>query len=134
LAAVAVAFAIAGSFTLHRILSTGKVREWVNAHPEKLRLEYASADGWTPWAVHVHGLELRSRDPNVEWWMRIEDATFSFAPLPLLAHRFHVTRLRGTGLTYRLRLRQDPAKTEAAHFAAVPSIPGFPARPDPPGE
>lgn len=133
-AAVAGAAAVVGSFTLHRILSTGKVPEWVNAHPEKLRLEYASADGWTPWAVHVHGLELRSRDPNVEWWMRIEDATFSFAPLPLLAHRFHVTRLRGTGLAYRLRLRQDPAKTEAAHFAAVPSIPGFPARPQPPGE
>jgi hypothetical protein len=133
-AAVVIAAAIVGSFTLHRILSTGKVREWINGHPEKLRLEYASADGWTPWAVHVHGLELRSRDPNVEWWLRIEDTTFSFAPLALLGHRFRVTRLRGTGLTYHLRLRQDPAKTDAAHFAAVPPIPGFPDRPRPPGD
>ena len=133
-AGLGVVLALVGSIALHRILVTGKVKEWVNKEPEKLRIEYVSASAWNPWAVRVHGLELRSRDPNVEFWFRIEDARFSFSPLQLLAHRFHVGRLTGSGLEYRLRIRSDPKKTEAAHFAALPPIPGFAERPLPPDE
>jgi hypothetical protein len=133
-AGLAILIAIAGSIVLHQILASGKIKEWVNKEPEKLRIEYVSASAWNPWAVRVHGLELRSRDPNIEFWFRIEDARFSFAPLQILARRFHVGRLTGTGLVYRLRIRSDPGKTEAAHFAALPPIPGFPQRPLPPGE
>lgn len=133
-AGLAIVLAVAGSIFLHRILASGKIKEWVNKEPEKLRIEYASASGWNPWAVRVHGLELRSRDPNVEYWFRIEDARFSFSPLQLLAHRFHVGRLTGSGLSYRLRIRDDPKKTDADHFAAQPPIPGFGPRPLPPGE
>jgi len=133
-AGLAIVLALAGSIFLHRILASGKIKEWVNGEPEKLRIEYASASGWNPWAVHVSGLELRSRDPNIEFWFRIENARFSFSPLQLLAHRFHVGRLTGSGLTYRLRIRTDPKKTEAAHYAAQPPIPGFGERPLPHGE
>jgi hypothetical protein len=133
-AGLAIVLALAGSIFLHRILASGKVKEWVNKEPEKLRIEYISASGWNPWAVRVHGFELRSRDPNVEFWFRIEDARLSFSPLQLVAHRFHVGRLTGTGLVYRLRIRDDPKKTDAAHFAAQPPIPGFGQRPLPPGE
>src|ERR1700736_5953625 len=101
-AGLAILLALVGSIFLHRILASGKIKEWVNKEPEKLRIEYVSASGWNPWAVHVRGLELRSRDPNIEFWFRIENARFSFSPLQLLAHRFHVGRLTGSGLTYRL--------------------------------
>jgi hypothetical protein len=133
-AGLAILLAAAGSVALHWILASGKIRQWVNGEPEKLRIEYVSASGWNPWAIHVQGLELRTRDPNIEFWFRIEDARFSFSPLQLLAHRFHVGRLTGSGLVYRLRIRADPKKTEAAHFAAQPPIPGFGQRPLPPGE
>lgn len=131
---LALILAAAGSIAMHRILATGKVKEWVSAHPEKLRLEYASATGWVPWNVRVRGLELRSRDPNVEWWFRIDDARFSFSPLSLLAKHFHVTRLRATGLEYRLRIRAAPPEASESHLAALPPIPGFGDRPEPPGE
>ena len=133
-AGLAILLAIAGSIFLHRVLATGKVKEWVNREPEKLRIEYESASGWNPWSVHVHGLELRSRDKNVEFWFRIEDARFSFSPLQLLTKRFHVGKLSGSGLVYHLRIRSDPKDTEAQHYAALPPIPGFPKRPLTPGE
>jgi hypothetical protein len=132
--ALALLGAAAASFTLHRVLTTGKLREWVNGNPEKLRLEYASASGWFPWNVHVRGLELRSRDSNVEWWFRMDDVRLSFDPLALLGKRFHATRVRGDGLVFRLRVREGP-EASAAHTAALPAIPGFektPRRDEPP--
>src|ERR1700674_5116415 len=66
------------SFALHRILATGRIKRWVNGSPEKLRLEYASASGWFPWDVRVRGLEMRMRDPTVEYYFRIDDARLSF--------------------------------------------------------
>lgn len=125
----AILLAAAGSFTLHRILTTGKIKEWVSEHPEELRLEYASASGWFPWAVRVRALELRGRDPNVEWYFRIDDVRLSFSPLALLTRHFHATHVRGNGLTFRLRIRPEPPQPPAAHFAALPPIPGFAARP-----
>src|SRR5204863_4513514 len=118
--ALAILVAVASSIFLHRVLATGKVKEWVNREPEKLRIEYESASGWNPWSVRVHGLELRSRDKNVEFWFRIEDARFSFSPLQLLTKRFHVGKISGSGLVYHLRIRSDPKVTEAQHFAALP--------------
>ena len=126
---LAVLLGASGSLVLHRILTTGQLRRWVNHDPDKLRLEYASASGWFPWDVRVSGLELRSRDPNVEWYFRMDEARLAFAPLELLAHRFHITRVRARGLAYRLRVRIPKAEASAAHFAALPPIPGFP---DPP--
>lgn len=109
---------------MHRVLTTGKLREWVNGDPEKLRLEYRSASGWFPWDVHVTGLELRCRDSNVEWWFRMDDVRLSFDPIALLAKRFHATRVRGDGLVFLLRVRED-AKASPSHTAALPAIPGF---------
>src|SRR5512132_3798985 len=77
LAGLAILGGVASSIFLHRVLASGKVKEWVNGEPEKLRIEYESASGWNPWSVRIHGLELRTRDPNVEFWFRIEDARFS---------------------------------------------------------
>lgn len=130
--------AASGSLVLHHVLTTGQLRRWVNDHPDKMRLEYASASGWFPWDVRVSGLELRSRDPNVEWYFRMDEARLVFAPLELAAHRLHITRVRAQGLAYRLRVRVPKAEASAAHFAALPPIPGFPdppykdASPEPP--
>ncbi|MDQ2869172.1 MAG: hypothetical protein M3S32_00410 [Acidobacteriota bacterium] len=117
------------SVALHRILTTGKIRQWANTDPEKLRIEYASASGWVPWDIHVTGLELRNRDPNIEFYFRLDDAKVSFSVFALLSHELRFTRVRGSGLDYRLRIRPDPTLKAEDHFAALPPIPGFPERP-----
>ena len=121
--------ACGASVALHRILTTGKVKQWANQDPEKLRIEYASASGWVPWDIHVTGLELRNRDPNVEFYFRLDDARLSFSVFALLSHELRFTRVRGSGLDYRLRIRPDPTLKAEDHFAALPPIPGFPERP-----
>lgn len=127
--ALLIVVAAGASFALHRILATGKIREWVNDDPEKLRLEYSSASGWFPWDVRVRDLELRARDPNVEWYLRIDEARVAVAPFELLGRRLHFTSVHAKGLSFRLRVRVAPSEASAAHFAALPPIPGFPARP-----
>ena len=117
------------SIALHRILTTGKIKEWANKDPERLRIEYASASGWFPWDVRVSGFELRNRDPNVEFYFRLDEARLSFSVLGLLSHELHFTRVRGSGLDYRLRIRPDPSLKAPEHFAALAPIPGFPERP-----
>ncbi|MFN2634552.1 MAG: hypothetical protein ABR610_14155 [Thermoanaerobaculia bacterium] len=131
--------ACGASVALHRILTTGKIRQWANKDPGKLRIEYASASGWVPWNIHVTGFELRNRDRNVEFYFRLDDAQVSFSIFALLSHELRFTRVRGSGLDYRLRLRPDPALKAEDHFAALPPIPGFPDRPlvapeDPPAQ
>ncbi len=121
--------ACGASVALHRILTTGKIRQWANKEPEKLRIEYASASGWVPWDIHVTGFELRNRDPNVEFYFRLDDARVSFSIFALLSHELRFTRVRGSGLDYRLRIRPDPTLKAEDHFAALPQIPGFPERP-----
>jgi hypothetical protein len=130
---LAVLLAAGGSFAIHRILTTGKLKQWANGDPEKLRLEYSSATGWFPWDIRVRDLELRSRDSNVEWYLRIDEARVDIAPLALAAHRLRFRRVRATGLVFRIRVRVPPEEANEpgmrAHFDALPPIPGFPARP-----
>jgi hypothetical protein len=128
-----VLLAAGGSLAIHRILATGKLKQWANGNPEKLRLEYSSATGWFPWDIRVRDLELRSRDPNVEWYLRIDEARVGFAPLALAARRLRFTHVHATGLAFRIRVRvplEEAAEPGMrAHFDALPPIPGFPARP-----
>lgn len=131
---LAILLTAGASYALHRILATGAIKRWVSGNPEELRLEYASASGWFPWDVRVRALEMRMRDPTVEYYFRIDDARLSFSPLALLAREIHFTRVRGNGLTFLLRLRTEPPEPPPAHFAALPPIPGFPDRPKPEGD
>jgi hypothetical protein len=122
----------------HVIVSTRLLRSWVNDDPEKLLLEYDSASSWVPGIVLVRGLRVRGRDPNVEWFFRMEKARISVSLSDLLFRRFHATRVRASGLVFRLREKPDPKDFSRAHAALLPSIPGFPdqtapARPQPRG-
>jgi hypothetical protein len=107
------------------VLRRGLLLRWMNGDPRKLFLSYASASAPGPGRLIVTGLELRGGDPNVQWWFRMERAEIRYAPLDLLAKRFHATSVRATGLAFRIRQRL-PAKhgTESAR-APLPPIPGF---------
>jgi len=73
---------------------------------------------------------VRDRDTKAEWGFAIEDARFSFSVLDLIRRRFHVTSLRGSGLTFhaRNRLTREEA-ADRRRVALLPPIPGFPDAP-----
>ncbi len=125
LSLAAVGFVLAAFAAVHVALARGMVPRWVNSDPEGFLLGYESASSWVPGVVHVRGLTLRGSDPNVQWSARMEDATIQISLWDLLFRRFHVTRLRAQGLTFRLRERMGANEADPAHAALLPAISGF---------
>ncbi len=129
LGALAVATIAAALAAPGYILRRGLLLRWINGTPESLHLSYASATARGPGRVDVTGLELRGGDPNVQWWFRMERAEIHYAPLDLLARRFHATSVRATGLAFRIRQRLPARQATDAARAPLPPIPGFGAVP-----
>jgi len=123
--AVAAGLVILLTAAAHTIVSSRLLRSWVNTDPEELLLEYDSASAWIPGVVRLRGLRMRGSDSNVQWAFRFDEARVSFSFFDLARKRFHATRVRGSGLTYRLRLKVDPKDASPAHLAAIPAIEGF---------
>jgi hypothetical protein len=120
--------AIAGLFAVYLVginilVGTHLLRSALSADPEEMLVDYASAYSWIPGRVHVEGLKIRGSDWNIQWVLGIDKCDFNFSPLDLAHRRFHASRVRGDGLTFRVRLRVDSATAE--HLAALPPVPGF---------
>src|SRR6266498_2533084 len=129
LVSASVAIAVVSCAAIHVVVSTHLLRKWVNSDPEELLLDYDTASSWIPGEIRIRGLTMRGSDPNVQWYFRMEKATISISILDLLQKRFHATRVRARGLTFRLREKQKKSELSPAHVARLPEIPGFP---DPP--
>jgi hypothetical protein len=107
-------------------LSTGLVRHFANEKPEMVLLSYDRA--WTVWPgrVHVSGLALRFQDYNVQFLLEVEQAQTDIALTDLLSRKFHATRTRVEGVSWRMLHKLKEASPE--RFEAFPKIFGF-ARP-----
>ena len=104
-------------------LATPAFRRAVSFDPAQLLIEYDRAYSIIPGRVHVEGLRIRGRDPSIEWILTLSRCDFAFYPSDLLRQRFHATRVRGEGLSLRLRRRlSSPTPREVA---ALPPVPGF---------
>ncbi len=112
------------------LLSGGRLSSFINDGPNETWLGYESASSAWPGRARAKKVLIRDRDAKAEWAFTIEDVRFSFSVLDLLRRRFHVTSLRGNGLTFhaRNRLTREEA-ADRRRVALLPPIPGFP---DPP--
>lgn len=107
-------------------LGTGWFARVVNEYPETIDVHYAR--GWTVWPgrVHARDLSIRATDGNVEWILRIDEVTFDVSLWGLLHRRFFADRVRGTGVSLRIRQRLDAMPATAAPVADLPPIEGLP--------
>ena len=108
---------------INMLVRTHLLRSALSADPEEMLVDYASAYSWIPGRVHVEGLKIRGSDWNIQWVLGIDKCDFNFSPLDFAHRRFHASRVRAEGLTFRVRLRVDSATPE--HLAALPAVPGF---------
>jgi hypothetical protein len=117
---------------MNLFLRTRAFRNLVNGSPEEIAIEYATGYSILPGRIHVERLSIRGRDHHVEWILRLDRCDFSVSLLELSRRRFHASRVRGDGLSLRIRLRVNTTATPE-HDAALPPIPGFadPPRKDP---
>ena len=111
------------------ILRTRILRDVLSGQPETRLVDYQTAYSIIPGRVHVEGLRIRGREHTVEWLVTIDRADVQISLFDLLRRRFHATSVRASGVSFRARLRIDPAGSTPEVLAALPPIPGFP---DPP--
>ncbi|MDP1822176.1 MAG: hypothetical protein Q8L48_03010 [Archangium sp.] len=121
---LALLYAVVGNL----VLSTGVVRGLTNVAPDELTVDYHRA--WTAWPgrVHVEDLTVRFQDANVQFYLQLDEARVDLALWSLARRKFHATRVRATGASWRMVLKTDDPVADAARLEAYPVIPGF-ARP-----
>src|SRR5437870_1391740 len=125
LTVLAIGLAVAAWLSVHVIVSSRLLRNWVNGAPKHLFLDYEEASAWVPGIIRLRGLTMRGSDPNVEWSFRMERATIAISVLDLLRRQFHATSVRAQGLVFRLREKEEKKEMSRAHLALLPAIPGY---------
>ncbi|HET8948600.1 MAG TPA: hypothetical protein VFQ07_16585, partial [Candidatus Polarisedimenticolia bacterium] len=111
------------------LIRTRLLRALINDGPDKLSIEYSSAYSLLPGRVRVKDLRIRDRGVATEWVIGLEQGKGSISLLDLARKRFHTTRIRGRGVTLRVRSRLTPEQAKEDRLAFLPPIAGFP---DPP--
>lgn len=108
------------------ILRTGLLRSWLNPHPDRLHVDYASA--WSPYPgrVLVSDFTLRFQDANVQMIFDLEKIDMTVDLFDLARKKFHVRGLDARGLSYRMRMKLDSIEGQEGRLAAYPPIKGFP--------
>jgi hypothetical protein len=107
------------------LLSGGRLRSWINATAETTLLDYDEAVSAWPGRLRVKNLRIRGSDANVEWIVRLAEARVDYSVAALLTRTFRVDRVRGSGLSFRLRQKLDPSDPSKPPVSLLPPIPGF---------
>ncbi|MBL8112571.1 MAG: hypothetical protein JNK60_06775 [Acidobacteria bacterium] len=106
-------------------LMTPLLRRILSSDPESLVVSYDQAFMPWPGRVVARNLRLRTRDSNVEFQIVLREVRLDVSLVELLSRRFHVRRLEGSGLSFRLRERL--LDSEVALAALHPPIEGYPS-------
>ena len=131
--AAAAFLGLAGATAL--FLRSDWLLEQIDSDPDSLFVVFTEPRAsLVPGRLRFKTLTLRSRDSNVEWEARLEDATVDVALVDLAARRFHARTVRAAGLTFRLRERLTRREATPARAGRYPEITGYPDPPrrDPP--
>jgi hypothetical protein len=107
---------------MNAFLSTPLFEKAIDGTPLIVDIHYTRGWSFFPTRIHARGLSIRGTDSHVEWILRFDEVDFDCSLLALARQQFHVTRARGSGITFRARLKvAAPAATDA-HVASLPPI------------
>jgi hypothetical protein len=129
----AVVLGLAGGTAL--VLRSDWLSGQIDSDPDSLFVTFTEPRvSLVPGHLRFATLTIRSRDSNVEWEARLENATVDVALVDLAARRFHARTVRAAGLTFRLRERLTHDEATPARAGRYPHIVGYkdPPRRDPP--
>jgi hypothetical protein len=125
--ALAVGLLVLYGLTANLLIRTRLLRALINHGPDTISVEYASAYSLLPGRVRVRDLRIRDRGVATEWVISLERGRGSISLVDLLRKRFHTTRIRGSGLSIRVRSRLTPEQATPSLLPFLPPIAGFPA-------
>jgi hypothetical protein len=80
----------------------GRLRDWMNRRPEKVRIELGGASSLWPGLIEVEGLLVRGRtERGLEWQVAADTARLQVALLPLAGRRLVVRGAEARGVEVR---------------------------------
>lgn len=101
-------------FALENAVLNLALRPLLNAHPDRLRIDYTSAWMLVPGHLHVLDLRIRNEGPADRWFV-CADRAYGVVDLSELFDRsFHAVGVRGAGIRMGYERRDDVAPTEVA--------------------
>jgi hypothetical protein len=103
-------------------LSTPLFEMAIDGTPLIVDIHYERGWSFFPTRIHARGLSIRGTDSHVEWILRFDEVDFDCSLLALARQRFHVTRARGSGISFRARMKVAAPEATSAHVANLPAI------------
>jgi len=107
---------------MNGFLSTPLFEEAIDGTPLVVDIHYARGWSFFPTRIHAKGLSIRGTDSHVEWILRFDEVEFDCSLLALARREFHVTRARGSGITFRARLKVASPEATDALVESLPPI------------
>ncbi len=125
---VIVAIALVGGEAFYLVamnvfLSTSLFERFIDATPDVVDIHYTRGWSLLPTRVHAKNLSIRATDSHVEWILRFDDVEFDCSLLDLARHReFHANWARGSGITFRARLKAESPGATREYLRDLPTI------------
>lgn len=116
------------------VLASGIIQKLASEHPDKVKMEWDRAFSPWPGRAYVRNFRLRLQDSTVQFRLTVAHAHVDVHVFDLLHREFHGSHVVADGVTYRLAVKTDHPKENAARLAAYPPIQGFsqpPLKPHP---
>ena len=120
--------------TANIALSHGLIYDPVNRATPQLKMKWESAYTLWPGRVTLSGFTMRFDDDHmVQLDVKAEKSTANISFTSLFQRRIRFTRVRASGVSYRMSVKVDAATAKASpeRVAAFPVVPGFPSPPVP---
>jgi hypothetical protein len=97
----------------------------VNGTPETVFMAYRSVYTLWPGVAHVRSFRMRNQNRTIQWRLDVDEADVTVDLAALTGRTFRATRVRATGVAFRLRRKLDTAGAAAPRAQALPPIDGY---------
>jgi hypothetical protein len=92
---------------------------------DTVAVHFRRAWSFWPGRVHVEGGRVTMKDRNVQFSLDLDTVDVNIDLLAFARRTFHVTRVRGSGVSFRFRHRIEHEAQDLPFVAALPPIPEF---------
>ncbi len=92
---------------------------------ESVQVDFSRAWSVLPGRIHVQNVKVVIADHNIQCLVALDRVALTLRLLELPGRVFHVTKLRGSGLSLHFRNRVQPEDAKRPYVSALPPVPGF---------
>lgn len=108
-------------------LNGGGLKKLINSDPSEILIEWERAFSPLPGFVMLKNVSGRIQDGGMQLYFQMPSTHVGVWLPDLLRRKFTTTSIRGTELSFRLRMRRPAKEVLPSHYLTLPPIPGLPS-------